>query len=289
MSTIQPTRRTLSLLVLLSIGHLLLISAQVQTRSGLPLIESIAFNAFAGVHRSAGALAGGLGGIWTGWIALHGIAGENEQLRQRVAELEGRVMGLEALARETRALEEALGLSARVVPRTLAARVIAGNPTPGQLTVLIDRGRADGVEADMAVIAANGVVGRVMGEPTARAARVQLLVESYASAAAALERSGAGGLAGGGHGTPSSPAMRLDYVPDLVDVQVGERVFTSGQDGIYPPGFLIGTVRSVSPGGQFRAIVINPAVEVSRLDLVLVVLDRPSGPSGPARPDGIPR
>jgi rod shape-determining protein MreC len=283
MSTIQPTRRTLSLLVLLSIGHVLLISVQVQTRSGLPLLESVAFQAFAGAHQTAGSLAGGLGGVWTGWIALHGVAEENERLRRQVAELEGRVMGLEAIAREARALEASLGLSARVVPRTLAARVVAGSPTPGQLTVLIDRGKADGVEADMAVIAGDGVVGRVMGEPTARAARVQLLVESYASAAAALERSGAGGLVRGGFGTPSSPVMQVEYVPDLVDVQVGERVFTSGQDGIYPSGFLIGTVLSVTPGGQFRSIVVRPAVDVSGLSLVLVVLDRPAAPEGPAR------
>jgi len=283
MTSILPThRRTLSLLILLSLGHVLLISAQVQTRSGLPLVESVAFSTFAGMHRTAGMLAGGLGGIWRGWVALHGVERENEQLRLHIAELEGRVLGLEAVARSAAALEEALTLQSRIVPETLAARVIAGSPTPGRLTVLIDRGADDGVTADMAVISADGVVGRVMGEPTAGAARVQLLVGQSASAAATLERSGAGGLVVGGAGSAREAALRLDYVPNLVDVQPGERVFTSGQDGIYPAGFPIGTVIEIQPGAIFRDISVRPAVDVSRLDVVLVVLSRPPGAGGTA-------
>ncbi len=273
-SFISTRRRTVTLLVVLSLGHVLLISAQVQTRSGLPLIESIAFSAFAGIHRTAGALAGGVGSVWAGWIALHGVERENEALRTRVAELEARVMGLESVARAARGLEEALTLRARVSPPTLAARVIAGNPTPGMLTVLIDRGSADGVGPDMAVISSDGVVGRVIGEPTPRAARVQLLVGPNAAAAAMLERSGAGGLVAGGSGG-GDPRLRLDYVSNIVDVQPGERVFTSGQDGIYPPGFLIGAVLSSRPGALFQDIAVRPAVDVSRLDVVLVVLAPP--------------
>jgi rod shape-determining protein MreC len=273
MTSLLSTRRsTLTLLVVLSLGHVLLISAQVQTRSGLPLIQSAAFGLFSGVQRTTGAVAGGVGGFWQGWIALQGVERENEALRARVAELEGRVLGLEAIARSTRALEEALALQARIVQPTLAARVIAGNPTPGTLTVLIDRGAADGVRADMAVIAADGVVGRVFGAPAARTAQVQLLVGRNAAAGATLERSGAGGLVVGGQSAAGAPRLRLDYVPNLVDVQAGERVFTSGQDQIYPPGFPIGTVESVAAGSQYRAISVRPAVEVSRIDVVLVVL-----------------
>jgi rod shape-determining protein MreC len=184
-------------------------------------------------------------------------------------------MGLESIARSTRVLEEALTLQARMTPPTLAARVIAGNPTPGILTVLIDRGAADGVRADMAVISADGVVGRVVDEPASHTARVQLLVGRNAGAAATLERSGAGGLIAGGEGGGGDPMLRLDYVSNLVDVQPGERVFTSGQEGIYPPGFQIGAVVEARPGALFREITVRPAVDVSRLDVVLVVLGPP--------------
>jgi len=276
-SIVSTRRRTLSLLAVLSLGHVLLISAQVQTRSGLPLVETLAFGTFAWIHRTAGGLAGGLGGVWTGWVALHDVERENERLEVRVAELEARVMGLEAMARSARALEEALTLQSRVVPPTVAARVIAGNPTPGVLTVLIDRGADDGVRADMAVISADGVVGRVIGRPASRSARVQLLVGRNAAAAAMLERSGAGGLATGGATRGGDPILQLDYVSNLVDVQPGERVFTSGQDGIYPAGFPIGTVLEAKPGPLYRNVTVRPAADVTRLDVVLVVLAAPDG------------
>ena len=282
-SLISTRRRTLSLMLALTAVHVLLISTQVQTRTGLPLIESVAFRTFAAVHRTAGELAGGVTGIWTGWVALHGVEEENERLHVRIAELEARVMGLEAIARSARALEEALALDARIAPPTRAARVVAGNPTPGMLTVLIDRGTADGVAADMAVISAEGVVGRVLGEPAARTARVELLVGRNAGAAATLERSGAGGLVSGGATVAGAPALLLDYVPNIVDVQPGERVFTSGQDGIYPPGFLVGFVSDARPGALFREVTVRPAVDVSRLDVVLVVLRAPGGGEAGAR------
>ena len=77
---------------------------------------------------------------------------------------------------------------------TLAAEVIAGNPNPGMLTVTIDRGSADGVQENMAVIAPTGIVGRVVGSPAAHAARVQLIIDRHAAAGAISERARAGGM-----------------------------------------------------------------------------------------------
>jgi rod shape-determining protein MreC len=282
MSSIRSTRRrTLALLIVLSLGHVLLISTQVQTRSGLPALEAAAFAVFAGIQGSAAGIAGGTRGFFQGWIALRGVEAENEALRGQVAELQGRVQGLEAIARTTAELEEALGLRSRVSLETLAARVIAGNPVPGMLTVTIDRGAADGVRSNMAVIAADGVVGRIIGEPAAHAAEVQLLVGRNAGAGATLERSGAGGMIVGGH--QNGPPLVLEYVPNLVDVQPGERVFTSGQDGIYPPGFVIGTVEGVEIGSPYREITVRPAIDVSHLEIVLVVLAPPAPAGGAGR------
>lgn len=280
-SIASARRRTLTLLVVLSIGHILLISSQVQTRSGLPALEAAAFAVFAGIQGTAAGIAGGTHGFFQGWIALRGVEAENDALRSQVAELQGRVQGLEAIVRTTGELEEALGLQSRLTFETLAARVIAGNPTPGMLTVTIDRGAADGVRANMAVIAAEGVVGRVIGQPAPHAAEVQLIVGRNAGAGATLERSGAGGMIVGGH--QSGPPLVLEYVPNLVDVQPGERVFTSGQDGIFPAGFVIGTVERVETGSPYREIGVRPAVDTSHLEIVLVVLTPPAVGEGAGR------
>jgi rod shape-determining protein MreC len=145
---------------------------------------------------------------------------------------------------------------------------------------MIDRGTADGVQPDMAVIGAKGVVGRVINQPTPHAAQVQLLIGKLAGAGVTIERSGAGialertgtgGIAVGGAG---DPPLRLEYVPNSADLRVGDRVLTSGQDGIYPPGFLVGTV-GVPNAAQSTGVAVRPAVDFTHIDIVLVVLAKP--------------
>ena len=263
-------RRLASLLLVTCLGHVLLISAQVQSQSGLPVLEAAAFRLFA---RIQGVVAGGADAgtsVWTRYFALRGAARDNEALRQRVLQLEWELQEQRALANQARALEAALGLKHTEPAPTLAARVIAGNPSPDVLTVTIDRGAVDGLAPDMAVIGPAGVVGRVIGPLAPRAARVQLLVDRNAGVAVTFETSGAGGMVFGGAETRP---LRADLVPLNAEVRPGERVETSGQDGIYPAGFLVGTVDRVSGAGAEREIVVQPAVDFSHLDVVLVVLD----------------
>jgi len=238
------------------------------------VIEAVAFGAFA---RIQGVVAGGADagrGFWTRYFALRGAARENEALREQLLMLEGQLQEQKALAGRTRALEEVLGLKQVQLAPTMVARVIAGNPSPDVLTVTIDRGSADGLAPDMAVIARSGVVGRVLSPMAPHAARVQLLIDRNAGVAVTFERSSAGGMVFGG---AAAPALRADLVPLMADIQPGERVETSGQDGIFPQGFLVGTVERVSGAGADRVIAVRPAVDFSHIDVVLVVLgeDRP--------------
>ena len=274
-------RRTLVLFVAICLGHVLLISSQVQTKTGVPFAESVAFGAFAGVQRVMGAVAGVGRGFWMNHVIGGGVANENALLRQHVAELEARLQQQQAQLTQVQSLERALELKQSVQAPTLAARVIAGDPTPGSSTplVTIDRGSDDGVTADMAVIAANGVVGRVIGRPLPHASQVQLLIGHSAAAGAVLERTQAGGIIEGG-GT--DPALVMNYVPNSIDVKIGDRVLTSGEDGIFPRGFPIGTVVRAgrSTGGQSRTLAVEPAVDFSHIDIVLVILARPPTPGG---------
>lgn len=271
-------RRTLALLVTVCLGQVLLISAQVQSREGLPLIQVAAFDAFARVQRVTGAIADAGSGIWSQYFGLRGVARENETLRQQLLDLAAELQRQRAIAAQTRSLEDMLGLKPQVSAPTIAARVIAGNVSPGTLTVAIDRGTADGVTEDMAVLGARGVVGRVIAPVSQNAATVQLLIDSNAAAAVVFERSRSGGMVIGGQ---TDGTLRAEFVSTLADVQAGELVTSSGQDGIFPPGFTIGTVESVSgAGGPNRQVRVRPAADFSHIDIVLVVLSRPSAVPG---------
>src|SRR5262245_21509498 len=269
-------QRTGYLFLAISIGHVILISAQVQSKSGVRVLEAVTFGAFARVQQGASSILDLFRGGWGGYVDLRGVRTENEALRKEVSDLQVRLQEQRALAARAGKLQELLNLKSSGAAPTLAAEIIAGNPNPGMLTVTIDRGSADGVQENMAVSAPTGIVGRIVGPPAAHASRVQLIVDRAAAAGALSERTRAGGIVMGQEG---DPPLRMDLVSNLSDVKVGDVIVSSGVDGIYPKGFAIGKVESVQPGsGLYKVITVRPAVDFSSIEEVLVVLvpERPA-------------
>jgi rod shape-determining protein MreC len=250
------------------IAHIVLISAQVNAKTGVPILETVTFGAFAEVQRATSAVLNGFRGAWSGYIALRHVSSENEALRRDLANAQVEVQRQRALADRTRSLETILGLSNSIELQTSAAQIIGAAASPDFRTVTIDKGSVHQLRADMAVLAPTGVVGRVVIAGP-RASRVQLLVDRNAAAGALIERSRAQGVVVGA----GDDRLRLDYVSETQDVAVGDTVVTSGIDGIYPKGFVIGRVESVDKNGvAYRSIGIRPAVDFSTLEDVLVVL-----------------
>ena len=254
------------------IFHLILISAQVQSRAGVPVLESVTFGVFSRLQGGVASVIRGIGGTWHNYVGLRGAQSENENLRKQIAELEVRLQEQRALAARAAQLEAALKLRESTTLPTIAAEIIAGNPNPGLLTVTVNRGSSDGVQPDMAVIAPKGIVGRVIGPVASRASRVQLLIDQAAAVGALTERTRAGGLVVGAE-IDGNAGLRMDFVSNLADVNPGDAVVASGIDGIYPKGFLIGTIERSERGKQLhRVIIVRPAVDFSSLEEVLIVL-----------------
>ena len=278
MAVLDVRQRTGWLLMAVIVGHIILISAQVNTSRGVPVLESVTFGAFAEVQRAATSAVAAVQGGWQNYFALQQIRQENERLREEVAQLRIRMQQERATAQEARTLQQLLELRSSAGLNTTAATVIGSGPDASFRTITIDKGRQDGLLPDMAVIAPAGVVGRVL-MPSARASKVQLLIDRDAGAGVMIERSRVSGVVSGA-GAIDELAFRaglitLDYIPSTADVKVGDRVVTSGIDGIYPKGFAVGEIESIERGvGEFR-IRVRPAVDFASLETVLVVLDRP--------------
>ena len=250
------------------LGHILLISAQVNSRSGVPVLEAVTFGAFAEVERSISAGVSSVRRGWSGYAGLRQLKSQNDELTRRLEEAQIALQQQRALADRTRNLERLLELRDTSKLNTLAVEIIAAGAMPDFRTLTIDKGTREGVRADMAVIAPAGVVGRVV-LPTSRAAKVQLLIDRNAAAGALVERSRAQGVVTGG----GDNRLRMDYVSEVADVIVGDLVVTSGIDGIYPKGYVIGQVESVEKSGtSYKTITIRPAVDFTSLEEVLVVL-----------------
>jgi rod shape-determining protein MreC len=266
-------RRTTVLFAFAMLAQVILVSAQVQSRSGVRVLSLVTFEVFSRIERVTFGVITGTRGVWDNYFALRGVRAENESLRRQVADLEVRLQQQRALAVRSEKLQALMDLKSTASLPTVAAEVIGGNPNPGMRTITIDRGSADGVQADMAVIAPAGVVGRIIGTPAAHAARVQLLIDRSAAAGALSERTRAGGMV---VGTDNEPVLHMDLVSNLADVKEGDAIVSSGVDGIYPKGFMVGKVEKSERGpGLYRAITVRPAVDFSSVEEVLVVLVPP--------------
>jgi len=279
MAVLDIRQRTGWLFMAVIVGHIVLISAQVTTRRGVPVLESVTFGTFAEVQRAATSAVSVVREGWQNYFALQQIRKDNEALRQEVAQLRITVQQERALPQQSRTLQQMLELRDATMVRTTAALVIGSAPDPQFRTISIDKGTHDGLTQDMAVIAPAGVVGRVI-MPSARASKVQLLIDRGAGAGVMIERSRATGVISGSGATDElsfrAGLIDLDYVPNTADVKVGDRVITSGVDGIYPKGFVVGEIQSVErEAGEFR-IKVQPAVDFSSLETVLVVISTPA-------------
>src|ERR1700730_12633370 len=250
------------------LGHVILISAQVNARTGVPILEAVTFGVFAQMQRAVSAGTSGVRRVWSGYVSLRNLKTENDDLRRQLADAQVDLQRQRALADRSRGLERLLGLRDQSKLATTDAEIIAAGASPDFRTVTIDKGSRDGLRADMAIIAPGGVVGRI-AHASARAAKVQLLVDRNAAAGAIIERSRAQGVVVGG----GDDRLRMDYVSEAADIAVGDVVMTSGIDGIYPKGFVIGRVESVEKNGPaYSRIVVKPAVDFRALEEVLVVL-----------------
>lgn len=268
-------QRTAMLFIAVVLGHIILISAQVNSSAGVPLLEVITFGAFAEVQRGAAGLTGGIRDAWSGYGNLRHVRAENEELRRKLGELQVQFQQERARVERARQLENLLGFKQQLRVETIAAGVIGASASLDFRGITIDRGTSQAVTANMAVIGPAGLVGRVV-TPTAHASKVQLLIDRNAAAGALVERSRAQGIVVGS----GVDVLRMDFVPATADVKAGDTVVTSGVDGIYPKGFVIGTVQQVENGnGIYKAIRVRPSVEFNRLEEVLVV-KAPPAPGG---------
>jgi rod shape-determining protein MreC len=287
MALLDIRQRTGWLFAAVVVSHIVLISAQVTTKRGVPVLQEVTFGAFAEMQRATTGVVSNAREGWQNYFALQQIRQENERLRKEVAELRISMQQERTAAQETRSLQRLLELKSSVGFHTTAANVIGSGADPTFRTITIDKGTQDGLRANMAVIAPAGVVGRIL-LPTARASKVQLLIDRDAAAGVMVERSRVNGVATGVGSSEElgfqAGLVELRYVPGSADVQKGDSLVTSGIDGIYPKGLPIGQIQSTDRvAGQWH-VKAKPAVDFSSLEAVLVVLDAGLDESKEVRP-----
>jgi len=275
----QRPRSTRLLLVALVSISVAVISLDYRQGDSGPLagLGRSAKAAMAPLQRTVTAISRPVGNFVSGVVHLPSLAQQNDDLRRQVNALlaRGQVTAVDDQRLET--LEGLLGLQQSLHPSSVAARVIANGVSNFQWTVTIDHGSADGIAADMPVVAGTAeapmLVGRVLSV-TSHASEVMLIIDRSSAVAGMLGASGDAGLVEG----QGSGDLKMTFVDVGTHVQGDEQVFTkgyqvNGEPGLFPPGLLIGQVsHSVPVTNELQAsIAIRPAVDFSSLDFVLVL------------------
>jgi rod shape-determining protein MreC len=258
----------------------LLTAQQIRPGEGLWLAEGIATvtapvqAAFARVHRGAA-------GLWAGYLDWKHLRSEVARLRAETAALRLRQLRQEALEAENTRLRSMATLRERLPERTLGADVVARDWNGFTRGLTIDRGRVDGIERLSAVLVTSGVVGRV-AVLRRHSAVVQVLTDPASSIGGVVLRTRAPGLVEGVAGG----RLRLKLAVSEEMLQQGDLVVTSGTGEMFPKGLPLGRVlRVYAPTGLFRTAELEPAVDLTSVEEVLVLPRGTSGDLAPAFPE----
>lgn len=220
-------------------------------------------------------------------INFRSTAVENEQLKQQLSRTELELRNALQSAEENERLKGLLNLKEQTGYDQVAARVIARDSSVWFNTVMINRGSSSGVGLNMPVVTAGGIVGRVIAL-SRWTAQVMMVTDEKAAAGAIVGQLGGSGALGSVTGLGESNLIEMRYVSGLQQVDVGDYILTTGQDGIYPPGLNIGEVVQVKHGTATQAhqIFIRPGAKLDQLEEVAVLLYRP--PQRPAPDQTLP-
>jgi rod shape-determining protein MreC len=275
MASVIETRKSRLLLVGLVLAHLVAISKQVE-RGGQSLLAGDLFAVIAPFQAAITGAIRGVSGGWSSYVDLRRVYEQNHTLQERVRGLEKQLQARQELAQEAERLREMLQLKKELPLDVQAAEVIVREGTPWSRTITLDKGSADGVRLNAAVLSATGVVGRVIAVGP-HASRVQLILDGQAGVSVRIQRSRVTGILVGPPGMPTAVIgdLVMKYVPSLADVVVGDVAVTSGLDHLYPAGLVVGRVRSATRGsGLFKEILVTPSAQFNTLEEVLVVRTR---------------
>ncbi|MEN6632553.1 MAG: rod shape-determining protein MreC [Candidatus Polarisedimenticolia bacterium] len=217
-------------------------------------------------------VAGGLQRIWENYLYAVGAKGEREQLLAKVNKLETDRARFEEVWRENRRLRELLSLKEDVAyERGVVGRVVADlSSGPLRRAVLVDKGYGAGVGRGWVAVSRGALVGQVR-DVQSDSAEIVLIVDPDSGVGVRHQQDRfAGILRGGGRGPMI--ATRLEYVPRDQAVAVGDVVVTSGLDGVFPAGLLVGYVRDMWADSPLTwRIAVEPAADMGSLEEVLLV------------------
>lgn len=228
------------------------------------------------VQSPVSSITSGVTGYFSSIANLRSAQDENSQLKKENEELRLQVESSKGLEEENQRLKALLDFKEQSKLVVLPARIIGRDPSVWFDSSIINRGSLDGVKLNMPVVANGALVGRITAV-SPLTAQVDLITRDKSGLGAVIGEIGESTVLGVVSGTSKRDLLEMKYVSGSTDVQVGQSVFTTGQDGIYPPGIKVGEIVQIVSGSATtpHQIFIQPAAKLGSIQEVGVLLYEP--------------
>jgi len=206
--------------------------------------------------------------------SLDDLQAENSSLRVENRSLKATNQALRDVEHEVNRLRHALNYRERSVFKLVPAEVITRDSSTWWRTVTINRGKQDRIESDMPVVTDEGLVGKTT-TVSENIAIVLLVSDENCRVAASVEGTREQGIITGERVTGGvTPLLNLNFLSKQANLQPGQKAYTSGVGGVFPPGLLLGTVKEFRVRELDGQAQLTPAVDLTKLEDVFVVVGR---------------
>lgn len=259
--------KTISNLILVLLSLLIIISLQVKNKNDRTILGELVFAIVSPIQSGMDFSLRWIADGWNNYVYLKNLNEENIRLRERLIKAEQQLVIKGELESRVQKLEELLEFKKAQKFQSEPAQVVGLSTSLQYRTVTINKGSSAGIERFDPVINNEGLVGMIAynGPFTSQ---VQLLLDKNTAVSIIAEKSRARGILSGAE----EDLLTIDYVDKLEPISMGEKILTSGMDGIYPPGLLVGTVIHITRGDElFLHVTVKPTVDFKHLENLIVL------------------
>jgi len=223
--------------------------------------------------------------VFSNYILLMHVEEENEALKDRLSALESQNSMLLESAKELERVKVVVEGKSDLNLDGILADVIGYDPSNWRQTVTLNRGQAGGVFVGAAAVFGTAVVGQIINV-SPNTSQVLLVTDHTSGVDSLVQRDRTRGISKGS----GRAGLLLDFVGQQEDIKIGDRVITSGMDGVFPKGLLLGKVIYIEPRtGMFQYIRVKPAVSFRSLESVFVLTSRSVPEEAVVKPVSPPR
>ena len=266
---IKGNRLTISTLVGILLFSLILITVNIRNDKSSLFIESVAVSLFSPIQSLLTNIATTVSDTFNNYFLLVGVSRENERL---ILEIDRLSMERNALLEKNMYLERIAKLVGNVdgsESNVITAKVIGKDATQWSKMIFIDKGTNHQVKENLVVTTDAGIVGHII-HVSNNVSKVLLITDSRSAVDSLFQETRDTGVTVGiGQGL-----CEMKFVPIESDVNIGDRIVSSGLGGVFPKGLMVGVVEDVIKKNQdlFQKIIVSPSADLSQIEEVIIVL-----------------